>query len=92
MSRAAAVVALKRRKTLQGRLVAWRLKAAREKLRWQHADVRADRIYNKKMVVKLIRNWRVAIDAFVVEVDGDLDLRFGHAQAAQYPWLYRLPP
>ena len=62
--RAADVVALKRRKTLQGRLVAWRLRAAREKLRWQHADVRADRIYNRTMLVKLVRNWRVAVDAF----------------------------
>merc|ERR1712167_254068 len=64
LRRAADVVALKRRKTLQGRLVAWRLKAAREKLRGQEAEVRADRIYNRTMLVKLVRNWRTAVGEF----------------------------
>ena len=85
LSRAADVVALKRRKTLQGRLVAWRLKAAREKLRWQHADVRADRIYNRTMLVKLVRNWRVAVDAF--KRDAAIEARVAAKRAEVRGWL-----
>ena len=85
LSRAADVVALKRRKTLQGRLVAWRLRAAREKLRWQHADVRADRIYNRTMLVKLVRNWRVAVDAF--KRDAAIAARVAAKRAEVKGWL-----
>ena len=85
LRRAADVVALKRRKTLQGRLVAWRLRAAREKLRWQHADVRADRIYNRTMLVKLVRNWRVAVDAF--KRDAAIEARVAAKRAEVRGWL-----
>jgi hypothetical protein len=85
LRRAADVVSLKRRKTLQGRLVAWRLRAAREKLRWQHADVRADRIYNRAMLVKLVRNWRVAVDAF--KRDAAIAARVAAKRAEVKGWL-----
>ena len=82
---AADVVALKRRKTLQGRLVAWRLRAAREKLRGQEAEVRAARIYNRTMLVKLVRNWRVAVDAF--KRDAAIAARVAAKRAEVKGWL-----
>ena len=65
--------------------VAWRLRAAREKLRWQHADVRADRIYNRTMLVKLVRNWRVAVDAF--KRDAAIEARVAAKRAEVRGWL-----
>ena len=85
LRRAADVVALKRRKTLQGRLVAWRLRAAREKLRGQEAEVRAARIYNRTMLVKLVRNWRVAVDAF--KRDAAIEARVAAKRAEVRGWL-----
>ena len=85
LGRAADVVALKRRKTLQGRLVAWRLRAAREKLRGQEAEVRAARIYNRTMLVKLVRNWRVAVDAF--KRDAAIEARVAAKRAEVRGWL-----
>jgi hypothetical protein len=61
LRRAAAVVAIKRRRTFRARLVAWRLRAAREKLRGQEAEVRADRVWRRTMLVKLVKNWQKAV-------------------------------
>jgi N-acyl-D-aspartate/D-glutamate deacylase len=47
--------------------------------------VRADRIYNRTMLVKLVRNWRVAVDAF--KRDAAIEARVAAKRAEVRGWL-----
>ena len=47
--------------------------------------VRAARIYNRTMLVKLVRNWRVAVDAF--KRDAAIEARVAAKRAEVRGWL-----
>ena len=57
----------------------------KEERRGQEAEVRAARIYNRTMLVKLVRNWRVAIDAF--KRDAAVEARVAAKKAEVRKWL-----